>query len=149
MNMADIKKLREETGAGVVEVKYALEEANGDYKTAFDALMKKVAHKVEKRAGRETNDGLIHAYIHGGGKIGSLVHVGCETDFVAKTDQFQKLCHDVAMQVCTGDYANVEELLSSEFIKDPSKTIQNLVEEVIAKTGEKVELKEFSKFSVL
>lgn len=147
--MNDIKKLREETGAGVVEVKYALEEANGDYQKAFDSLMKKVAKKVEKRADRSTNDGLVHAYIHAGGKIGSLVHVGCETDFVAKTDQFQKLVHDVAMQVCTGDFSTNEELLASEFIKDPSKTIQNLIDEVIAKTGEKVELKGFSKFSVL
>lgn len=149
MNMQDIKNLREETGAGVVEVKQALEEANGDYQKALESLMKKVAKKVEKRADRSTNDGLVHAYVHGGGKIGSLVHIGCETDFVAKTDQFQKLCHDVAMQVCTGDYANKQELLDSEFIKDPSKKIQNLIEEVIAKTGEKVELKGFAKFSVL
>jgi len=147
--MQDIKKLREETGAGVVEVKIALEEANGDYQKAFDALMKKVAKKAEKRADRSTNDGLVHAYIHAGGKIGSLVHIGCETDFVAKTDEFQKLCHNVAMQVCTGDFATNQELLDSEFIKDPSKKILNLIEEVIAKTGEKVELKGFSKFSVL
>lgn len=149
MSMADIKKLRDETGAGVVEVKYALDEAKGDYQKAFDALMKKVAKKVEKRADRTTNDGLVHSYIHGAGKVGSLVHIGCETDFVAKTDQFQKLCHDVAMQVCTGDFSTNEELLESEFIKDPSKKIQNLIEEVIAKTGEKVELKGFAKFSVL
>ena len=111
--------------------------------------MKKVSKKAEKRADRATNDGLVHAYIHAGGKIGSLVHIGCETDFVAKTDEFQKLCHNVALQVCTADYANNEELLDSEFIKDPSKKIKNLIEEVIAKTGEKVELKGFSKFSVL
>lgn len=148
MNMNDIKKLREETGAGVVEVKQALEAANGDYAKALEELMKKVAKKAEKRLERDASDGLVHSYIHGGGKVGSLVHIACETDFVAKTDEFKALCHNVALQVCTEDYSSIEELLSSEFIKDTSKTIKTLLDEVMAKTGEKVELKNFAKFTV-
>ena len=148
MNMQDIKKLREETGAGVVDVKKALEENNGNYKKALDFLMAKMSKKAEKRADRDAGDGLIHSYIHTGAKIGSLVHIGCETDFVAKTDQFKELCHNIALQVCTGDFSDVAELLESEYIKDTSKTIEHLVKEVTAKTGEKVEIKNFCKFSV-
>ena len=148
MNMQDIKKLREESGAGVVEVKQALEEAKGDYAKALEELMKKASKKAEKRADRTTSDGLVHSYIHAGGKIGSLIHIGCETDFVAKTDEFKTLCHNVSLQVCTDEFENLEALLASEFIKDPSKTIENLIQDVIARTGEKVELKNFSRFSV-
>ena len=145
--MQDIKKLREETGAGVVEVKKALEEF-GDYKKAYEELAKRVSKKAKKRADRVTGDGLVHAYVHVGGKVGSLVHVGCETDFVAKTDEFETLCHNIALQACTSDYKDNEELLKSEFIKDPSKKVLDLIEEVIARTGEKVELKDFARFSV-
>ena len=147
--MQDIKKLREETGAGVIDVKKALEENNGDYNKALESLNKKMAAKAEKRADRDAKDGMIYSYIHNGSKIGSLVHLGCETDFVAKTDEFKSLCHNIALQVCTGDYENLEDLLKSEFIKDSSKNIYTLIKEVTAKTGEKIELKEFCKFSVV
>ncbi|MFZ2664348.1 MAG: translation elongation factor Ts, partial [Patescibacteria group bacterium] len=116
-----IKKLREETGAGVLEIKSALEEAGEDYEKAKESLMKKAASKAAKKADRTANDGLVYSYIHNGGKVGSMVLISCETDFVAKTDDFKKLCHEVAMQVCTEDFDNLENLLSSEYIRDPSK----------------------------
>jgi len=148
MNIQLIKKLRDETGAGVSEVKKALEDALGDYQKAIEILNVKMLKNSEKRAQRLTNDGLIHSYIHTGGKIGSIVHIGCETDFVAKTDEFKNLCHNIALHVCTGEYVNVEDLLKSEFVKDPTKTIEILIQEISAKTGEKIELKEFCKYSI-
>ncbi|RJR28046.1 translation elongation factor Ts [candidate division WWE3 bacterium] len=147
-NINDIKKLREETGAGVLEVKQALENAEGDYEKAKAELMKKVAAKAAKKADRVTKDGLVESYIHAGGKVGSLVTLACETDFVAKTDDFKKLAHEVAMQVCTEEFENVDELLNSEYIRDPGKKIKDLIDEVVAKVGEKVEIREFTKFNV-
>ena len=102
INVELIKKLREETGAGVLDVKQALETHGGDEAKAREDLVKKGLVKAAKKsAEREVKDGLVHSYIHAGGKVGSLVSVACETDFVAKTEQFQKLVHEVALQVCT------------------------------------------------
>ncbi len=147
-NINDIKKLREETGAGVLEVKEALEKFSGDYNAAKSELMKKVSSKAEKKAGRTASDGLVASYIHHSGKVGSLVLVACETDFVAKTDYFDHICKDIAMQVCSEDYKDVDELVKSEYIKDPSKTIGDLIQELTAKMGEKIEVKKFVKYSI-
>lgn len=147
-NINDIKILREETGAGVLEVKQALESAGGDVKKAKEELMKKVASKAAKKADRTAADGLVYSYIHATGKVGSMVVIGCETDFVAKTDDFKNLCREVAMQVCTSDFETVEDLNNSEYIRDGSKKIQDIVNEVTSKTGEKIEIKKFVKFSV-
>jgi elongation factor Ts len=144
----DIKTLREETGAGILEVKEALEHAGGDPKKAKEELMKKVASKAAKKADRNAGDGLIYAYIHSTGKVGSLVEIACETDFVARTDDFKKLCQEIAMQVCTSDFKNVEELNASEYIRDAGKTILDIVNEVTAKTGEKIQIKRFVKFAI-
>ncbi len=143
-----IKKLREETGAGILEIKGALEEAGEDYNRAKEALMKKAASKAAKKADRTANDGLVFSYIHNGGQVGSMVLVSCETDFVAKTDDFKKLCMEVAMQVCTEDFESIENLLASEYIRDPSKKIIDLVNEATAKLGEKIEIIKFVKYSV-
>lgn len=143
-----IKKLREETSAGVLDVKSALEEAGNDYEKAKAILMKKAAAIAEKKADRVTKDGLVDSYIHLGGKAGSMVLLACETDFVAKTDDFKKVAHEVAMQVCTQEYSSVEELLESEYIRDPSKKIKDLLVEVTGKVGEKVEIRKFVRFDV-
>lgn len=143
-----IKKLREETGAGILEIKSALEDSGEDYNKAKEVLMKKVASKAAKKADRTANDGLVFSYIHNGGKVGSMIMVSCETDFVAKTDDFKKLCQEVAMQVCTEDFDSVENLLASEYIRDPSKKILDLVHEATAKLGEKIEIIKFVKYSV-
>ena len=147
-NIKEIKQLREETGAGVLEVKTALEKAKGDVKKAKAALMKKAGKKAGKKADRIAGDGMIHSYIHAGGKVGGLVWVACETDFVAKTDDFKKLCSEVAMQVCTQSYKTVKELEKAEYMRDPSKKIIDLVNEATAKVGEKIEIKDFAKFDV-
>ena len=143
-----IKKLKEETGAGVLEVNKMLKECDGDFGKAKEELMKKAAEKASKKADRDAGDGLVYSYIHNGGKVGSMILVACETDFVAKTEDFKKLCSEVAMQVCTEDYSDIKELLESEYIRDPSKTILDLVNEATAKLGEKIEIKDFHKLSV-
>ncbi|EKD95018.1 MAG: hypothetical protein ACD_25C00105G0002 [uncultured bacterium] len=148
LNIKDIKNLREETGAGVLEVKQALENSFGDYAKAKEELMKKVGSKAAKKSDRVTKDGLIFAYLHAGGRVGTLIYMACETDFVAKTEDFQRLCKEVAMQAATGDYSSVEELLNDEYIRDPSKKISDLLNETTAKVGEKIELKKFVKYSV-
>lgn len=145
----NIKKLREETGAGVMDAKRALEETNGSYDAAKKILVEKgLAKAAKKQAERTVKDGLVHSYVHANGKAGSLVLIACETDFVAKTDAFQQLCHDIAMQVCAMDYTNVEELLEDDYMKDPSRKVKDIVSEAIAKLGEKIEIISYSKLSL-
>ncbi|HOD01142.1 MAG TPA: translation elongation factor Ts [bacterium] len=148
INVEIIKKLRDETGAGILEIRDVLEKTGEDFEKAKEELMKKVASKAAKKSDRIAEDGLVYSYIHSSGKVGSLVLLSCETDFVARTDDFQKLCKEVAMQVCTEDYENVESLLNSDYIRDPSKKISDLVNETIAKVGEKIEIRRFAKFTV-
>jgi elongation factor Ts len=144
-----IKQLRDETGAGVLDVKKALEKFAGDIEQAKKELMEKGAIRAAKKQEERTaNDGLVYAYIHGAGKVGSLVCIACETDFVAKTDEFQKLCKEIAMQVSSEKYNDIEELLNSEYIRDPSKKISDLITEVVAKVGEKIQIKNFCRMSV-
>lgn len=147
-NIEIIKKLRDETGAGILEIKNMLEEQGDDYEKTKEELLKKSAAKAAKKSDRVAEDGLVYSYIHNSGKVGSLVLLSCETDFVAKTEDFQKLCKDIAMQVCTEDYEDVEKILESEYIRDPSKKISDLINEAVAKVGEKIEIRKFTKFSV-
>lgn len=148
INVEFIKKLREETGAGVMEVKKVLEEVGGDYEKAHAQLMSLVGAKAAKKADRQTKDGLVESYIHAGGKAGSLLWLACETDFVAKTEDFKKLAHEIALQVCSEDLTDVESLLASEYVRDASKKISDLINEVTAKVGEKIEVRGFVKFDV-
>jgi elongation factor Ts len=142
-----IKELREKTGAGVMDVKEALEKHAGDVEKALKELMEKGAAIAAKKQERTAGDGLIHSYIHAGGKIGSLIHIACETDFVAKTDDFKKLAHEIALQVAAGEHKDLQELLDDEYMRDPGKKISDLITEVTAKVGEKIELKNFCRFS--
>src|ERR1035437_2448153 len=128
--MADIKllkQLREETSASIADVKTALEETNGDYKKALEWLKKRGIEKAEKKADRETAQGLVESYIHQNGKVGSLVTVLCETDFVARTDDFKYLIHEIAMQVAAMNPKDVDTLLKQEYIRDSKGTIENLI----------------------
>jgi len=143
-----IKQLRDETGAGIMDVKNALAAANGDIKLAKEELHKKGLAKAEKRADREANEGLVYSYIHNGSKIGSLVMLTCETDFVAKTEDFGKVAKEIALQVSSEDYTDLETLLKSPYIRDESKKVSDLISELSAKTGEKVELKNFVRFAI-
>jgi len=132
-----IKKLREETGVAIVRIRDVLEEVGGDEKKALEILKKEALEKVEKRGGRETQEGKIFAYVHHTGKVASLVELLCETDFVARNELFEALGCDLAMQVASMGEENLE---TQAFIKDPSKTVSDLIKEVIAKTGENIKL---------
>lgn len=135
LNINQLKKLREETGAPIVRVKEVLEEF--DEKKALEILRKEGFEKAEKREDKVTSQGKIFAYIHHTGKVASLVELLCETDFVARNELFENLGKDIAMQVASMGEKDIEK---QEFIKDPSKKISDLVKEVIAKTGENIRL---------
>ena len=159
----DIKALREITGAGVMDSKRALEESSGDLKKAEDILRQQGIASAAKKANRATNQGVIDSYIHSGGRIGAIVEVNCETDFVARTGDFQELAHSLAMQVAAMSPKYVDEsqvpdgaeaeiaqdcLLHQPFIRDPSKTVQDLVNETVGKLGENVRVRRFTRFSL-
>lgn len=143
-----VKKLRDETGISVMEVRQALEEAEGDYGKAQKLLKAKAEKIAAKKEGRETGQGIIETYIHGNGKIGVMVMLLCETDFVAHTDEFKHLGHEIAMQIAAMDPKDVEALLKQEFIKDPSVTIEKMIKETIQKTGENIVVKKFDRFAI-
>lgn len=137
INIEQIKKLREETGVAIIRIREVLEEVGGDEKKALVILKKEGVEKAAKREGRETGQGKVFTYTHHTGKIASVVELLCETDFVAKNELFETLGKDIAMQVAS---MGEEDLEKQEFIKDPGKTISDLIKEVIAKTGENVRL---------
>src|SRR6059058_4613301 len=192
-----VKSLREKTGAGMMECKKALQEANGDESQAVEILSKKGMASASKKAGRVAAEGVVGSYIHMGGKVGVLVEINCETDFVARTEEFQQLVKDIAMHVAAAEprYVSREEvpadvldkereiaraqiandpknankpeqviekivegrlnkfyeeavLLDQPFIKDPAKTVGELVTEKIAKTGEKVTIRRFARYKM-
>lgn len=192
-NLALVKELRERTGAGVVDCQKALTETGGDLEKAITFLREKGLAAAAKRSGRAAAQGTVGSYIHGGGKIGVLVEVNCETDFVARTDEFQRLVKDIAMQIAAANprYVRRDEvpeaekdkeraiyrtqteqsgkpaavidrivegklekffseicLLEQPFIRDPSKTIEQLVKESVARTGENVVVRRFSRFQI-
>jgi len=120
ISAAVVKQLREKTGAGMMDCKRALQEAGGDLETAIDILRKQGIAQAAKKAGRAANEGLVYAYIHQGGKIGVLVEIRCETDFVARTDQFQAFCQEVAMQIAAyaPSYVGRDELPVNELEKE-------------------------------
>lgn len=142
-----IQKLRDVTSAGVMECKKALEEAGGDFDKALKIIGEHGAMKVEKRGERETGAGVIVSYIHNK-RIGSLVDLRAETDFVVNSDPFQELAHEIAMQVAAAGAASVEELLAQPYIKDESRTISDLITEVIAKVGENVRVSAIARLSL-
>lgn len=159
----DIRRLREQSGAGIMDCKRALEEANGDFDRAMELLRERGIAQAEKRASRTAGQGLVESYIHAGGRIGAIVELNCETDFVARTDAFKTLAHDLAMQVAATSPAAVSEedlpdgaegdpaevvLLRQPFIKDPSRSIADIVREAIAKTGENIVVRRFARFEL-
>lgn len=190
---SDIKELREKTGAGIMDCKGALNETGGDFDKAEEILRKKGIARASKRAGREAGEGTIGSYIHSNNKIGVLLELGCETDFVAKNDEFRTLAHDIAMQVAASDPKfvspdNIPEedlekerkevaesfkdekkpkeildkiiegklkkhceemsLIKQSLVKDPDKTIEDLITEKSAKFGEKIEVRKFIRYEI-
>jgi elongation factor Ts len=189
----DIAELRARTGSGMMDCKKALEEANGDAEKAIEVLRKNGKAKAAKKADREAHEGIIETYVHSNGKIGVIVEVSAETDFVAKNDEFKEFAHDIALHIAamnpkylrpedanqadlakekeifldevkaSGKPAEIAEkivegkirkfteegaLLCQPFVKDPTKTVQELLTEKIAKIGEKLEIKRFVRFEI-
>ncbi|MCC7201206.1 MAG: translation elongation factor Ts [Nitrospirae bacterium] len=188
-----VKELREKTGAGIMDCKRALADSGGDLEKAIDLLRQKGLSAAAKKASRETKEGLVSSYIHGGGKIGVLVEVNCETDFVARNSEFQELVKDIAMQIAASNPSFVRRedvpsdvlererniyriqakesgkpdhvldkivegkvdkfyiescLLEQSFIKDPSVTIKDMVQQKIAKIGENISVKRFTRYQL-
>jgi elongation factor Ts len=143
----EIKRLRELTGIGITDAKKALEEAQGDFDKALEEMRKKGLTKAEKRGEREARAGLIGSYVHDG-KIGVLVEVNCETDFVAKTDEFKDLVKDLSLHICASDPEDLDKLLEQPFVKDPSKTVGDIVKEANAKLGENIVVRRFSRLAL-
>lgn len=188
-----VKELRDMTSAGMMDCKRALQETDGDVAKAVDVLRKKGLSQAAKRAGRETTEGVVSSYLHAGGKIGVMIELNCETDFVARTDEFQELCRDVAMHIAavdpkfvsreevTTDHLDKEReifreqaiadgkpenivdrivegkigkyysecvLLEQPFVKDPDKTIGDLVTERVATIGENIQVRRFVRYQL-
>ncbi len=143
-----LKKLRNETSVSIADCRKALEGSKNDYKKALAVLKKSGLEKAAKKSDRKTPQGLVESYIHQNGRVGALVEVSCETDFVALTDEFKKLTHEICMQVAAMNPKNVAVLLKQEYIKDSSKTIEILVKETIAKLGENIVIKRFQRFEI-
>ena len=159
----NIKQLRDVTGAGIMECRSALIEAEGDQDKAINIIKERVVFKVQKKADRATGEGTVAAYIHSGGRIGAMVELNCESDFVARTDEFKDLAYQVAMQIAAmspqyvsdGDIPEGENIESEEaclllqpYIRSLDKTVQDLINETIAKVGENIRINRFARFEL-
>lgn len=142
----DIVKLRELTGAGIMDCKRALAESKGNFDKAREVLRERGLEVAGKKSERVTKEGQVVSYVHAGGKIAALVELSCETDFVARNEVFQRFARDVAMQVA----AQTEEapLLEQKFIKDPTKTLRDCLTETVARLGENIIIRRFVRFEV-
>jgi elongation factor Ts len=158
-----IKELREQSGAGIMECRTTLVGTQGDIEKALAILKEKGLLKAQKKAERATGQGLVEAYIHTAGRIGSMVELNCETDFVARTDEFKELAHCLAMQVAAmaPKYVSEEEvpegadiepseacLLLQPYIKDPTRTVKDIIVETIAKVGENIRVRRFNRYEL-
>lgn len=147
ISLDTLKKLRSETSAGVSDCRQALEDSQGNYEKAKKLLLERGLEKAAKKEGKETSQGIVEAYVHQG-KVGILVKVCCETDFVARTDEFKNLSHEIALQVCSMNPKNVTELLKNPYIRDPKLTINDLVKQTVAKVGENITIAQFTRMEL-
>ena len=158
-----VKELRDQCGAGIMECRNVLLEVDGNIARALEMLKEKGLRKAEKKAERATTQGLVEAYIHTGGRVGAMVELNCETDFVARTDEFKELAHNLAMQVAalSPRYINEEEvpegadiepreacLLLQPYIREPDVTVRDVIVETIARVGENIRVGRFAKFEL-
>lgn len=148
ISVDQIKKLRAQTGAGIIDCRRALQESEGDLKKAVIWLQKRGLEKAAKKLDRPTGEGLVESYIHATGKIGAMVQLSCETDFVAKNEEFKKLAHELAMQVAAQNPKNVAELLKQVYIRDEKMTVDDLIKQAIAKFGENIVIKGFARLEI-
>jgi len=147
INIDKIKQLREETCVSVSECKKALEQARGDFDKAKEILKKWGRELANKKSGREAAIGIIESYIHPDKRKGVLLELRCETDFVAKSDDFEKLAHELCLQIAAMDPAE-DDLSKQSWIKDETKTIKELIDEYIAKLGENIVVKRFVRYEI-
>lgn len=147
INIEDLKKLRKETGAGIADVRQALEDSKGDTEKAREIIKKKGFDKAASKADREVKAGLVDVYSHGG-KVGVVLELLCETDFVAKTDDYKNLAHELCLQIASMQPAGVGELLEQEYIRDNSMTIEALIKSVVAKLGENIQIGRFERVAL-
>jgi elongation factor Ts len=160
---ARVKELRDQSGAGIMDCRNALLEAEGEMEKALQILKQRSLLQIQKKARRSTTQGIIEVYIHTGGRIGAMVEVNCETDFVARTDEFKELAHHLAMQVVAQEprFISKEEvpegadiepeaacLLLQPYIKDPDRTVQDIIDETMAKVGENIKVSRFARFEL-
>jgi elongation factor Ts len=159
----DVKRLREETGAGMLDCKKALDDTNGDFDKAKENLRNKGFESAAKRAERATAEGVVQSYIHHNNRMGVLVEINCESDFVARTDDFRRLAQQIALHIAGAGplYVSSEDipegadgdpketvLLQQPFVQDESRTIEDLIKETISKTGENIRVKRFARFEL-
>jgi elongation factor Ts len=147
-NVEEIKALREETGLSIAQCRFALDEAGGDRQKALDILKRKGAEIASKKADRSLGAGAVVAYIHTGDTVGVLLELVCETDFVSKNPEFKATGKDIAMHIAAMDPADITELLTQPFIKNPSKTISDMINGTVQKFGERTEISRFTRFSI-
>ncbi len=162
---AQVRELRARTGAGVLDCRRALEESEGDLERAAEVLRARGLAAAAGRAGHQTSEGVVEAYIHAGGRLGALVELNCETDFVARTEDFRRLARELAMQVAATDprYLSLEEvpeaergdprvkewvLLEQPYIRDAGRSVQDLIRETAARVGENIQVRRFARFRV-
>jgi elongation factor Ts len=146
--MDQIKELREKTGAGVMDAKKAIEEAKGDLEKAVELIRAKGLARAEEKSDRDVQSGKVYCYTHLGGVAAAMVEVACETDFVANNPEFEALCKEIAMQIVSMNPKDTEELLAQPYIRDATKTIEQLVKELVGKTGENIRVIRFARFKL-
>ncbi|HLD24722.1 MAG TPA: translation elongation factor Ts [Patescibacteria group bacterium] len=147
-SLDDLKKLRAETSAGVSDCRQALEDAGGKFEKAKKLLMERGLEKAAKKEGKETSQGIVESYIHAGGKVGVLVELRCETDFVARTDEYKHLAHELCLQIAAMNPKDIKALMNGEYIRDASITIVDLVKQTIAKVGENIMVARFTRMQL-
>lgn len=147
MSIEQVKTLREQSGISVQECQRALKEAGGDIEKAREVLRKWGKTVAQKKAAREVKTGIVEAYVHPNKKVGVLMEINCETDFVAKSDDFKALAHELCLQAA-GFCDEEMPLLEQPWIKDPGKTVKDLIEECIAKVGENITVKRFVRYQI-
>ncbi len=145
VNIDEIKKLRQLTGAGVMDARQALQETNGNIDKAKEWIKQKGLAKAAKKADRETGATFVFAYVHHNGRMGALLKLACETDFVAKNDKFQNLGKELVLQVASMDPKNLKEFLAQPYLKNPKQTIEDLIKETAGVIGENIKILEFAR----
>ena len=163
ISTTQVKELRDKSGAGIMECRTALVKHEGDFEKALETLKKQSINKIEKRSQRTVGQGSVTTYIHTGSKIGAMVELNCETDFVARTDIFKELAHNIAMQIAAQEPICISQekmpkdteltpevacLLLQPFIKSPELMIQDLINDAMAKTGENIKVTRFVRFEI-